>query len=108
VQHVTVTRLQARCTITAVASLPTMQIADASCLELPRHVLWQMLNLSQLNSELLGAVTAKEAWILDQERNNGMDLRDVLLHLDPLKLDFGVVQLGTHRTVQIHFRNTER
>lgn len=100
--------LQATCTIMAVASLPTIQIADASCLELPRHVLWQMLNLSELNSLLFGAVTAKEAWILDQEQNNGMDLRDVLLHLDPLKLDFGVLQLGTRRTVQIHFHNSER
>ena len=100
--------MQATCTIVAVANLPILQIADASCTELPRHVLWQMLNLSELNSQLCGAVTPKEAWVLDQEQNNGMDLRDVLLHLVPLKLDFGIVQLGTRRTVHIHLRNTER
>jgi hypothetical protein len=100
--------MQATSTITAIASLPSIQIVDACCLELPRHVLWNMLNLSALNNLLLGAVTAKEHWILDQEQNNGMDLRDVLMHLDPLKLDFGVVQLGTRRTVKLHFRNIER
>lgn len=64
--------------------------------------------MRELNSLLAGAVTPHEEWILDQEQNNGMDLRDVLLHLEPLKLDFGMVPLGTRRTVQIHLRNSER
>ena len=106
--HITGASMQATCTIVAVASLPILQIADACCLELPRHVLWQMLNLSELNNQLSGPMTPKEAWILDQEQNNGMDLRDVLTHLDPLKLDFGIVRLGTRRTVQVHLRNSER
>ena len=67
-----------------------------------------MLNLRELNSLLAGAVTPHEEWILDQEQNNGMDLRDVLLHLEPLKLDFGMVPLGTRRTVQIRLHNSER
>jgi hypothetical protein len=66
-----------------------------------------MLLLSKLNALLRETVTEKEHWILDQEQNNGMDLRDVLLHLDPYKLSFGVVQLGSQRSMQIYFRNTE-
>lgn len=100
--------MQVQCTIHAESAFPALEILDAQCEQLPNSTLWDMLGAQALNTSLAADVTTHEDWILDQERNHGMDLRDVLLHLEPFKLHFGVVPLGGTRTVKIRFRNRSR
>lgn len=100
--------VQVQCTILANSTVPALEVLDVQCEQLPYSTLWDMLHAQELNVALAGAVTSREAWILDQEQNHGMDLRDVLSHLQPFKLHFGIVPHGSKRTVKMCFKNTSR
>eukprot|EP00892_Ulva_mutabilis_P010109 jgi/Ulvmu1/7470/UM037_0013.1 len=99
---------QVKCTVLACSAFPALELLDVQCDQLPNSTLWDMLHARELNTELASAVTSHEAWILDQEQNHGMDLRDVLSHLQPHKLNFGIIPLGSKRTVKVCFRNSSR
>lgn len=100
--------MQVQCAVFARSTFPALQLLDAQCDQLPNRTLWTMMNAQVLNAALAEDVTSHEAWILDQEQNHGMDLRDVLSHLQPYKLNFGTVPLDSRRTVQLHIQNRSR
>lgn len=99
---------QVQCTVLAQSEFPALKLLDAHCEQLPNRSLWMMMNAQSLNATLAEDVTRHESWILEQEQNHGMDLRDVLSHLQPVKLNFGTVPLGSKRTVKCYIQNRSR
>lgn len=99
---------QVQFTVLAQSEFPALEMLDAQCEQLPNRSLWMMMNAQSLNAQLAEDVTSHESWILEQEQNHGMDLRDVLSHLQPVKLNFGIVPLGSKRTVKCYIQNRSR
>jgi hypothetical protein len=100
--------LQARITLSGEACLPTLQIQDVFSASMARSCAWACFNAPDLNKQLSAHVSANELWLLDQEENHGMDLKDVIANLKPTPVHFGTICPSQVSIVRVWFTNTGR